>query len=135
MKKGEHYRLNMPFELGIDYGCRQYHGAGRETKKILILEEKRYRYQAALSDMAGSDIQFHDGNFEIAIRKVRNWLVSEAVCEAVGASRIRDAYYDFQHWYVETKTSAGFSEQDIYDYATPELLAAMKDWIARGKPV
>ncbi|MFS2149497.1 hypothetical protein [Rhizobium sp. Rhizsp42] len=41
---GEHYRLNMPFELGIDYGCRQYFGQGREQKKILILEEKRYRH-------------------------------------------------------------------------------------------
>lgn len=133
-KKGEHYRLNMPFELGIDYGCRQYYGEGRERKKILILEEKNYRYQAALSDMAGSDIQFHGGKFEQAIRKVRNWLVSEAALDAVGAARICGAYYDFQGWYFEMKTKAGFSEQDISDYSTPELLAAMKEWVARGKP-
>lgn len=39
-KKGEHFRLNMPFELGVDYGCRQYLGNGRNEKKLLILEEK-----------------------------------------------------------------------------------------------
>jgi hypothetical protein len=37
-KDGQISRLNMPFELGIDYGCRRYFGNGREQKKILILE-------------------------------------------------------------------------------------------------
>ena len=46
---GEFYRLNMPFELGIDWGCRHYFGKGREAKRFLILEEKPYRFQAALS--------------------------------------------------------------------------------------
>ena len=61
---GEHFRLNMPFELGIDYGCRQYFGQGRESKKILVLEEARYRYQTAISDLAGCDIESHGADFE-----------------------------------------------------------------------
>lgn len=134
-KKGEHYRLNMPFELGIDYGCRQYFGEGRNQKKILILEEKRYRYQAAISDLAGCDIEVHGGNFETAIRKVRNWLASEAGVQADGASKIRDAWYDFQEWHFEKQEAAGFSEEDILDYPTSELLAAMREWVAIGKPV
>ena len=36
---GEHYRLNMPFELGLDYGCRKYFGDALDQKRILILEE------------------------------------------------------------------------------------------------
>lgn len=75
---GEHYRLNMPFELGIDYACRRYFGEGRQDKKILILEEKPYRYQVALSDLSGCDIEAHTGDFQKAVRKVRNWLVNEA---------------------------------------------------------
>ena len=66
-RKGEHFRLNMPFELGVDYGCRQYYGHGRDAKKLLILEEERYRYQAAISDLAGCDIQAHGGDFQEAI--------------------------------------------------------------------
>lgn len=134
-KKGEHFRLNMPFELGIDYGCRQYFGNGRENKKILILEEKKYRYQAAISDLSGCDIEAHAGDFQKAVRKVRNWLVSEAGVAAEGASRILGAYADFQEWYYERQLAAGFSEEDIQDYPTKELLDAMNSWIAEGKPI
>jgi len=134
-KAGEHYRLNMPFELGLDYGCRQYFGEGRDGKKFLILEEKRYRYQAALSDLAGADIESHGGHWETAVRKVRNWLCSEAGAPAPGAQRIADAYTDFLGWHWKTQLSRGFSEDDIRDYPVRELLDAMTDWIARGRPV
>lgn len=134
-KKGEHYRLNMPFELGIDYGCRQYYGQDRDQKKILILEERPYRYQAALSDLAGCDIQTHGGSFESALRKVRNWLVNEAGAERLGASRILDKYIDFQEWHYEQQLAAGFSEADIQDYPTKELLTAMLAWKAAGEPL
>lgn len=134
-KKGEHYRLNMPFELGIDYGCRQYYGQGRDQKKILILEERPYRYQAALSDLAGCDIQTHGGSFEGAVRKVRNWLVNEAGAEPYGASRILGKYVDFQEWHYEQQLAAGFSDDDIQDYPTRELMDAMLAWKAAGEPL
>ena len=134
-KQGEHYRLNMPFELGIDYGCRQYFGRGREAKRILILEEERYRYQAAISDLAGCDIEAHGGDWQKAVRKVRNWLRSEAGVAADGTARILGAYADFQEWYYERQLAAGFSDEDIQDYPTRELLDAMQTWVARGKPV
>ena len=125
----------MPFELGIDYGCRQYFGNGRENKKILILEEKKYRYQAAISDLSGCDIEAHAADFQKAVRKVRNWLVTEAGVSADGASRILGAYADFQGWDYKRQLAAGFSEEDIQDYPTKELLDAMNSWIAEGKPI
>lgn len=134
-KKGEHFRLNMPFELGVDYGCRRYFGQEREGKRLLILEEKMYRYQAAISDLSGCDIQAHAGDFQNAVRKVRNWLVSEAQINAVGAARILGAYADFQEWYYESQLVAGFSEEDIQDYPTSELLVAMNSWVVQGKPL
>lgn len=134
-RRGEHFRLNMPFELGLDYGCRQFSGGEHRAKRILILEEKPYRYQAAISDLAGCDIQVHAGQFATAIRKVRNWLVSEADIRADGATRILAAYEDFQTWYYEQHLAAGFSERDIRDYPTAELLVAMKQWVASdGRP-
>lgn len=132
-RRGEHFRLNMPFELGLDYGCRQFSGGEHRAKRILILEEKPYRYQAAISDLAGCDIQAHAGQFATAIRKVRNWLVSEADIRADGATRILAAYEDFQTWYYEQQLAAGFSERDIRDYPTAELLVAMKQWVASEK--
>lgn len=134
-KKGEHFRLNMPFELAIDYGCRQYFGKGRESKRILILEEKPYRYQAAISDLSGCDIKSHAGNFQKAVRHLRNWFVSEAGIAADGANKILGAYIDFQEWHYERQLAVGFSEEDIQDYPTKELLDAMKEWVAMGKPI
>lgn len=132
---GEYYRLNMPFEYGIDWACRRWFGSGRDAKRLLVLEEKPYRYQAALSDISGSDIQYHQADFRVAVRKVRNWLVSEAGIEASGAARILTRYEDFQGWYYEKQLAAGFSEADIKDYPTPELLQAMLDWVELGQPI
>jgi hypothetical protein len=134
-RRGEHYRLNMPFELGIDYGCRQYFGGNRGSKKILVLEEKPYRYQISISDLAGCDIKTHGGDFQRAVRSVRNWLVSEAGVQADGATRIVGAYADFQRWYYKRQLALGFSEEDIQDYPTKELMDAMKEWMAAGKPI
>lgn len=134
-KKGEYFRLNMPFELGMDYGCRHYFGDGRDLKCLLILDEKQYRYQAALSDLSGCDIEYHGADFQKAVRKVRNWLVTEAKLTADGASRILGHYTDFQGWHFEKQLAAGFSEDDIKDYPTNELLKAMQDWLALGKPL
>lgn len=134
-RRGEYFRLNMPFELGLDYGCREFHGGERASKKMLILETKPYRYQAAISDLAGCDIQSHGDDYQTAVRKVRNWLVSEARLELPGPTGILGAYADFQEWYYERQLAAGFSEDDIKDYPTSELLTAMLDWVALGKPV
>ena len=134
-EKGEHFRLNMPFELGIDYGCRQYFGRGRDQKRILILEEEKYRYQATISDIAGCDIEAHAGDYQKAVRKVRNWLVSEANVAAEGAGKILRVYADFQGWYYKRQLDLGFSDEDIQDYPTVELLKAMTDWISEGMPI
>lgn len=134
-KKGEHFRLNMPFELGIDYGCRQYFGNGRSEKRFLILEEKKYRFQAAISDIAGSDIEAHGADYRKAVKAVRNWLVSEAQVQPVGATLILQQYEDFQEWYWEKKLAEGASEDEIREYPTTELMTAMVEWIELGKPL
>jgi len=132
----EYYRLNMPFELGIDYGCREFMGEKFKSKKLLLLEAEKYRYQAAISDLSGCDIKIHNNDPQKAIRQVRNWLVSEAGIKAKGASYIFGKYTaDFQEWHYEKQLKNGFSEDDIQDYPTAELLAEMKIWIDQGKPL
>lgn len=131
---GEYARLNMPFELGLDFGCRAYAGERYGSKRILILEEYQYRYQATLSDLAGSDISVHDGDYAVAIRKVRNWLTGMGTFENVGAAKVVSEYEDFQEWFFERQLSAGASEDDVLDTPTPELLTAMLDWVTEGRP-
>lgn len=66
-------RFNMPFELGLDLGCRKF-GKRHATKTALILDVERYRYQKFISDIAGLDIEEHRGSIATAITVVRNWL-------------------------------------------------------------
>jgi hypothetical protein len=47
--KEELYRLNMAFELGIDLGCRLFAEGEAKSKRLLVLEKERGRYQKALS--------------------------------------------------------------------------------------
>jgi hypothetical protein len=131
----QYARMNMPFELGIDHGCKRFGGEPLGHKAILILEQTRYDYQKALSDIAGWDIQAHDGDYQKAVRHVRSWLVAKAGAEPVGASRILGAYIAFQEWYWERELAAGSSEEDIKAYPTVELLRAMQEWMGSGQPV
>lgn len=118
----------MPFELGIDYGCKQFDQKCVD-KKVLILDEKKYRYQAALSDMAGCDIKAHNAEYSKAVTHVRNWLVLQANAKQHGPNIILGKWVDFQEWYWEKQTELGASEEDIREYPTSEMLASMKEWI------
>ncbi len=77
-KSDEDFRMNMPFELGLDTGCRLFKGERWQRKKCLILEADHYRYRAALSDISGSDIAVHNDQPEEVVCVVRNWLTAEA---------------------------------------------------------
>jgi hypothetical protein len=132
---GEMSRMNMPFELGIDFGCRRFGSAEQRTKAFLILEEQNYRYLRALSDLGGSDIQYHGADYRKAVTKVRNWLVQTCGAEnAEGPTGILGKYTDFQGWHFNRQLSNGFSEDDIREYPTMELLAAMQEWKRLGQP-
>jgi hypothetical protein len=65
--------MNMPFELGVDYGAREFGRAALRDKRCLILGAERYDYQKALSDLSGVDIKSHDEEPETLVRVVRDW--------------------------------------------------------------
>lgn len=85
---GEFYRLNMPFELGIDIGCRLFKDGKWAQKRCLILEAQKFQYQAALSDLSNSDIAVHGNEPVKIVTEVRNWLVSQTRQRALKAQGI-----------------------------------------------
>ena len=111
-----------------------FQGAPWSTKKMLILADRQYNYQKALSDIAGSDIDTHSNKYDVAIRKVRNWLVNEAGAPNVGAKLIVNKYADFWEGYFEKHRAAGADDADIKQYPTKEVLDGMAEWKAAGEP-
>ena len=67
-------RFNMPFELGLDLGCRVYGTGSMARKRCLILDSTPYRYQQVLSDIAGQDIRAHANSPDQLTVHVRQWL-------------------------------------------------------------
>ncbi len=126
---GEYYRLNMPFELGIDVGCRLF-GKGRQSrKKCLVLEAERYRYQTALSDLSNSDIAAHGGAPEAIVAEVRNWLDHQAQLQAPGPSKVWGKFLEFMADNYDALKRRGFSDRDIEKLPVGELTGCMGAWV------
>ena len=127
---GEYYRLNMPFELGLDVGCRLF-GKGRwKQKRCLVLETERYRYQAAISDLGNSDIAAHGNQPVRALAEVRNWLNTEAGLRALGPAAVWARFTNFAGENYDTLKTRGYSDQDIHSLPIAELIADMSRWVA-----
>jgi len=69
-------RFNMPFELGIFFGAKQFGNKQQQNKNALIFEKTKYTYQQYISDLNGIDTKAHANNPQIVIRNIRDWLVS-----------------------------------------------------------
>jgi hypothetical protein len=74
---GEFFRFNMPFELGLDVGCKQFGNRGMKRKRLLVMCAQKHTWVAALSDIAGSDLKAHDADAFRLMDIVRDWLVQE----------------------------------------------------------
>jgi hypothetical protein len=90
-------RFNMSLELGLFLAAKTF-GTGRQKQKIaLILDHSGFRYRAALSDISGQDISFHEGDPRKAIREVRDWLdtCQGGAYSLPGGEHIGDQYQRF----------------------------------------
>jgi hypothetical protein len=134
-RKNEIARLNMPFELGIDFGCRSFAGPGSpyRQKRFLILEKEKFRYMKALSDINGFDIKYHSNQPQEMIAAIRNWFV-----ETVGLKNLLSPnviWYKFTDFYgdlYDSMISEGFTKDQINFMPMPELIEYIKLWCAKN---
>jgi hypothetical protein len=130
--EGEVYRMNMPFELGIDYGCKKLKGGKWKEKKILILEKERYRFQRAISDLSGCDIKSHNDAVDKIICSVRDWFVTEELDRGDSGNKVWDRFNDFQAYlYDEVVEKDGHKSTD--DVQISEVIHHMSEWFKKKK--
>jgi hypothetical protein len=125
--KGEHYRMNMPFELGIDYGCKRLKKGEWASKKILILEKERYRYQKAISDLSGSDIKNHNNEVIKAVCAVRDWIVTEVLNRGHSGRKVWDNFNEFEAYLYDEVVEKDCHESTDKVQIT-EIIHHMKEW-------
>lgn len=131
---GESFRMNMPFEFGIDFGFRHAGDERLGSKQFLVFERNRYDLKRSLSDIAGMDVECHRDNFEEVIKNVRDFFRVQAGIKAPGAAKLEADYTTFQGWMTEFKIHEGHSEREALTLPTRERLDAMCRWIDDGKP-
>jgi len=133
-KVGEFYRLNMPLELGLDLGCQRFKAGRWMEKKCLILEAERHQYQAAISDLAGSDIVAHGNNAGRVLVEVRNWLCQEAHLPAAGPNAFRGWYADFTAYTYAALQAENYSDADIRNLPVTAFIDRVKRWKPLPRP-
>ena len=130
-EEGESARMNMPFELGMDFGCKKFKDGEWSEKRILILEKERYRYQAALSDLSGSDIKNHDDEPIKVTKAVRDWFVTEALQTGPSHTKIWYDFNDFTADLEEKLAEEGHEPEDFGEVPVSEVMVYMDRWIEK----
>lgn len=128
-RQRELFRMNMPFELGLDIGCRVFGRKEQKRKKCLVFEKGRYSLQAALSDLSNSNVYAHKDDPKTAVLHVRNWLSHEANTTTPSGTVIWYAYNDFMGYLDKWLRKEEFLKIDTDTMPLPELLAHIDRWI------
>lgn len=132
-KAEEFYRLNMPFELGMDYGARGFGAPFMSSKRCLILEQNLYDFKKALSDLSGVDIKPHRNEPDEVIRAVRDWFV-----ETVGLRGVETAtviwyrFVDFTTAFFDQMLALGSPERDIEEMPIAEYVDHIRVWVSEN---
>lgn len=126
-------RFNMPFELGLDMGCKYFGENHSKEKCILILDKEKYRYQKSLSDLSGNDISSHSNEPEMAIRALRNWFIKISGNKLDSANKIWRLYNEFLGDFYDITLHNELSKEDIEEMPLDEYCSYIKEWLAGRK--
>ena len=133
-KKGDYYRMNMPFEIGLDLGCRLYHNdLIYRKKRSLLLESEKYAYQKAISDLSNSDVKCHKGEPEEILFQIRNWISQLGHHEIPIGSLIWDEFNVFYSKLAIIGDEVKLKQKDIDNMTITEMIDKMKTWVINKK--
>lgn len=135
----EYYRLNMPFELGLDYGLRRFNNDFSD-KRSLILESEKYSYMKAISDINGFDIKDHNDIPEQLIECLRSWFSETVNLRNLNSSdKIYSDFIDFNRDLFDKKMfkyegehsateAERFADTEIQQMTLPEYIHEIEIW-------
>lgn len=123
-------RFNMPFELGIFLGAKEFGREQHTDKRCLILEGQKFQFQKCLSDIGGQDPICHDNKVVKVIQAVTSWLSDlspERGLDFPGFLHISDRFATFMEELPDICFKLG---RDINNLAYNDLVRIMAKWLA-----
>lgn len=130
LTEGDLPRFNMPFELGLDLGCRDFGNGQLSEKKCLILEKEQYRSQKVLSDISGNDIKAHKSEPQTLVRQIRNWVYETTNRRGLlSGTRLWQRLNEFYAHFETAMKELNFGTADIEEMPDMEFIELITDWI------
>ena len=127
LRDGDLPRFNMPFELGLDLGCKRY---SNSNKRCLILEEQPYRYKQVLSDISGQDIKSHNNEPIMMVKAVRDWIYTVRPRKKLRSYMvIWDLYNEFLYDFDKEMKAEKMNPEKMWEIPFSELIILMSKWI------
>jgi hypothetical protein len=110
-------RFNMPFELGLFMGARNFGGRSHQAKSALIMVTEAYVLPKYLSDLGGNDPQPHGGRPEKVIEVARRYLDTRPEGNMLpGAAKILSDYGRFKAKLPDLAAALNFKSHEIDVY-------------------
>lgn len=122
-------RFNMPFELGLDLGCKEFGEDNLCQKRCLILEKEKYRYKEVISDIPGNDIAAHNNDPETLVRRVRDWILKILGSKIKSGTAVWQRFNVFYAHFEETCKKLEYETKDIEDMSIVEYIIFVNEWI------
>jgi len=93
-------RLNMPFELGLFLGAKEFGDRSQKNKTCIVLDSHPNRYRKFISDLAGHEVSSHNNRVSDLIDVLRGWLASAPGIDGIrilpGGKQIYKLYVEFK---------------------------------------
>ncbi len=87
-------RFHMPLELGVFLGAKSFGGRDQTSKRCIVFDRERYRFQKFISDIAGQDIHAHSGDSQVLIEDLAAWLRGQSRDPAIPSGRAIAAEFE-----------------------------------------
>lgn len=98
----------------------------------MVMDREPYRYQKFISDVAGQDVDNHNGSHEEASRCVRNWLRTESRRTNIpGSAEILRRYQQFQQ---QLPTICLNMQIQVQELTFADFLHAVFEWLKTNAP-
>jgi hypothetical protein len=120
-------RFNMPFELGIFHGAKNFGGPKQKSKQCLVLEKEEYRYQKFISDISGIDVKSHKNSQKAIIHAIRDWLLTASRRTTIPAGA--DIHGRFGKFQSQIRRACKQRSQSYDAMTFIELVNNMTDWL------
>lgn len=125
-------RFNMPLELGIFIGCKQFGDAQQQKKKYLILEKEAHQSKRFISDLSGQDVKAHQNNPQMLIRSIRDWLSNKTQRKLPHSPNLLNKYEAFMNILPQLCESEKWVKEEL---TFREYTSLVHSWLVSSKSV